>query len=95
MLIIRGTAKNLLAKSIAQTSCAANIKALFNAAIDMINRLIAADADRWPFSGLFFRSIAPFLTVAWRQYKGKRSSRVIHVLVEDGLTENQVLAAFG
>ncbi len=40
-----GTGKTLLAKSIAYAACNANIKVLFTTAIDMINHLIAADAD--------------------------------------------------
>jgi len=41
-----GTGKSFLAKSIAYASCNANIKVLFTTAIDMINHLIAAEADR-------------------------------------------------
>jgi DNA replication protein DnaC len=40
-----GTGKTFLAKSIAYAACNANIKVLFTTAIDMINQLIAADAD--------------------------------------------------
>jgi DNA replication protein DnaC len=40
-----GTGKTFLAKSIAYAACNANIKVLFTTAIDMINHLIAADAD--------------------------------------------------
>ena len=40
-----GTGKTFLAKSIAYAACNANIKALFTTAIDMINHLIAAEAD--------------------------------------------------
>ena len=41
-----GTGKTFLAKSIAYGACNANIKVLFTTAIDMINQLIAAEADR-------------------------------------------------
>jgi len=41
-----GTGKTFLAKCIAYASCNANIKVLFTTAIDMINHLIAAEADR-------------------------------------------------
>jgi DNA replication protein DnaC len=40
-----GTGKTFLAKCIAHTACCANIKVLFTTAIDMINHLIAAEAD--------------------------------------------------
>lgn len=40
-----GTGKSFLAKSIAYAACSANIKVLFTTAIDMINHLIAAEAD--------------------------------------------------
>jgi DNA replication protein DnaC len=41
-----GTGKTFLAKCIAYAACNANIKILFTSAIDMINHLIAAEADR-------------------------------------------------
>ena len=41
-----GTGKTFLAKSIAYAACNANIKVLFTTAMDMINHLIAAEADR-------------------------------------------------
>lgn len=41
-----GTGKTFLAKGIAYAACNANIKVLFTSAIDMINHLIAAEADR-------------------------------------------------
>ncbi|MBW2099090.1 MAG: IS21-like element helper ATPase IstB [Deltaproteobacteria bacterium] len=41
-----GTGKTFLAKCIAYAACNANIKVLFTTAIDMINHLIAAEADR-------------------------------------------------
>ncbi len=40
-----GTGKTFLAKSIAYADCNANIKVLYTTAIDMINHLIAAEAD--------------------------------------------------
>lgn len=40
-----GTGKTFLAKSIAYAACNANIKVLYTTAIDMINHLIAAEAD--------------------------------------------------
>jgi DNA replication protein DnaC len=40
-----GTGKTFLAKCIAYAACAANVKTLFTTAIDMINHLIAAEAD--------------------------------------------------
>ena len=40
-----GTGKTFLAKSIAYAACNANVKVLFTTAIDMINHLIAAEAD--------------------------------------------------
>jgi DNA replication protein DnaC len=41
-----GTGKTFLAKCIAYAACNANQKVLFTSAIDMINHLIAAEADR-------------------------------------------------
>jgi DNA replication protein DnaC len=41
-----GTGKTFLAKCIAATACNANIKVIFTTAMDMINHLIAAEADR-------------------------------------------------
>ena len=41
-----GTGKTFLAKSVAYAACNANIKVLFTTAMDMINHLIAAEADR-------------------------------------------------
>jgi DNA replication protein DnaC len=41
-----GTGKTFLAKCIACAACNANMKVLFTSAMDMINHLIAADADR-------------------------------------------------
>jgi DNA replication protein DnaC len=41
-----GTGKTFLAKCIAYAACNTNIKVLFTTAIDMINHLIAAEADR-------------------------------------------------
>lgn len=41
-----GTGKTFLAKCIAYAACSATIKVLFTTAIDMINHLIAAEADR-------------------------------------------------
>jgi DNA replication protein DnaC len=41
-----GTGKTFLAKCIAYAACNANIKCLFTTAMDMINHLIAAEADR-------------------------------------------------
>ncbi|MBT8407972.1 MAG: IS21-like element helper ATPase IstB [Deltaproteobacteria bacterium] len=41
-----GTGKTFLAKAIAYAACNDNIKVLFTTAIDMINQLIAAEADR-------------------------------------------------
>jgi DNA replication protein DnaC len=40
-----GTGKTFLAKCMAYAACKANIKVLFTTAIDMINHLIAAEAD--------------------------------------------------
>jgi DNA replication protein DnaC len=40
-----GTGKTFLAKCMAYAACNANIKVLFTTAMDMINRLIAAEAD--------------------------------------------------
>lgn len=41
-----GTGKTFLAKCIATAACNANVKVLFTTAMDMINHLIAAEADR-------------------------------------------------
>lgn len=41
-----GTGKTFLAKCIATAACNANIRVLFTTAMDMINHLIAAEADR-------------------------------------------------
>ena len=40
-----GTGKTMLAKCIALAACQANLKVLFTTATDMINHLVAADAD--------------------------------------------------
>jgi len=40
-----GTGKTFLAKCMAYAACKANIKVLVTTAMDMINRLIAAEAD--------------------------------------------------
>ncbi|MBW2072941.1 MAG: IS21-like element helper ATPase IstB [Deltaproteobacteria bacterium] len=40
-----GTGKTFLAKAVAYAACNANIKVLFTTTIDMINQLIAAEAD--------------------------------------------------
>ncbi|MEW6521893.1 MAG: IS21-like element helper ATPase IstB [Thermodesulfobacteriota bacterium] len=41
-----GTGKTFIAKALAYAACNANIKVLFTTAMDMINNLIAAEADR-------------------------------------------------
>jgi len=41
-----GTGKTFLAKCIASAACNANMKVLFTSAMDMVNQLIAAEADR-------------------------------------------------
>jgi DNA replication protein DnaC len=41
-----GTGKTFLAKCIASAACNANVKVLFTTAMEMINHLIAAEADR-------------------------------------------------
>lgn len=40
-----GTGKTFIAKALATAACSSNIKVLFTTAIDMINHLIAAEAD--------------------------------------------------
>ena len=45
-IVNSGTRKTFLAKCIAYEACNNNIKVLFTTAIDMINHLIAAEADR-------------------------------------------------
>ena len=47
-----GTGKTCLAKCLAYAACNANIKVLFTTAIDMINHLIAAEADHSLFQKL-------------------------------------------
>ena len=47
-----GTGKTFLAKCFAYAACNANIKVLFTTAIDMINHLIAAEADHSLFKQL-------------------------------------------
>jgi len=42
-----GTGKTFIAKAIGYAACNANIKVLFTTAMDMINSLIAAEADRF------------------------------------------------
>lgn len=49
-----GTGKTFLAKCIAYAACSANIKVLFTTAIDMINHLIAAEADRSLLKKLYY-----------------------------------------
>lgn len=41
-----GTGKTFLAKTIAYAACNANLKVLFTTAMDMVNHLMAAEADR-------------------------------------------------
>jgi DNA replication protein DnaC len=41
-----GTGKTFLAKTVAYTACNANLKVLFTTAMDMVNHLMAAEADR-------------------------------------------------
>ena len=57
-----GTGKTFLAKCVAYAACNANIKVLFTTAIDMINHLIAAEADHALLSKLHYYS-APDLLV--------------------------------
>jgi DNA replication protein DnaC len=49
-----GTGKTMLAKCIAMAACNANRKVLFTTAIDMINHLVVADADRSLLKKLIF-----------------------------------------
>jgi DNA replication protein DnaC len=56
-----GTGKTFLAKAIAFTACNNNIKVLFTTAIDMINHLIAAEADRSLLKKLAFYQSADLL----------------------------------
>jgi DNA replication protein DnaC len=49
-----GTGKTFLAKCLAYAACNANIKGLFTTAIDMINQLIAAEADHSLLSKLHY-----------------------------------------
>jgi DNA replication protein DnaC len=56
-----GTGKTYLAKAIAFTACNNNIKVLFTTAIDMINHLIAAEADRSLLKKLAFYQSADLL----------------------------------
>lgn len=56
-----GTGKTFLAKAIAFTACNHNIKVLFTTAIDMINHLIAAEADRSLLKKLHYYQSADLL----------------------------------
>ena len=56
-----GTGKTFLAKSIAYAACIANIKVLFTTAIDMINQLIAAEADHSLLKKLHYYQSPAFL----------------------------------
>ena len=56
-----GTGKTFLAKSIAYAACNANIKVLFTTTIDMINHLIAAEADRSLLKKLHYPEFSPEL----------------------------------
>jgi DNA replication protein DnaC len=56
-----GTGKTFLAKCIAYAACNANIKVLFTTAIDMINHLIAAEADRSLLKKLHYYQSPTFL----------------------------------
>jgi DNA replication protein DnaC len=58
-----GTGKTFLAKCIAYAACNANIKVLFTTAIDMINHLIAAEADRSLLKKLHFYQSPELLVV--------------------------------
>jgi DNA replication protein DnaC len=49
-----GTGKTFLAKCLAYAACNANIKVLFTTAIDMINQLMAAEADHSLLSKLHY-----------------------------------------
>lgn len=56
-----GTGKTFLAKAITFTACNHNIKVLFTTAIDMINHLIAAEADRSLLKKLHYYQSADLL----------------------------------
>jgi DNA replication protein DnaC len=56
-----GTGKTFLAKCLAYAACNANRKVLFTTAIDMINQLIAAEADHSLLSKLHYYSTPDLL----------------------------------
>ena len=58
-----GTGKSFLAKCIGFAACNANIKVLFTSAMDMINQLIAAEADHSLLKKLHFYSSPDLLIV--------------------------------
>lgn len=60
-----GAGKTFLAKCLAYAACNANIKVLFTTAIDMINHLIAAEADHSAVNG-FHNHHLPDLRVVTR-----------------------------
>ena len=58
-----GTGKTFLAKCIACAACNANMKVLFTSAMDMINQLIAAEADRSLLKKLHYYQLPTLLVV--------------------------------
>ena len=58
-----GTGKTFLAKCIALAACNANMKVLFTSAMDMINHLIAAEADRTLLKKLHYYQSPTLLVV--------------------------------
>lgn len=58
-----GTGKSFLAKCIGFAACNANIKVLFTSAMDMINQLIAAEADHSLLKKLHYYSSPDLLVV--------------------------------
>ncbi len=58
-----GTGKTFLAKCIASAACNANVKVLFTTAMEMINHLIAAEADRSLLKKLHYYQFPALLVV--------------------------------
>jgi DNA replication protein DnaC len=99
-----GAGKTFLAKCLAYAACNANIKVLFTTAIDMINHLIAAEADHSLLKKLHFYQAPDLLVVDEMGYLslGQQGSHLFfqvisgrHQLKSTVLTTNLPFADWG
>jgi len=99
-----GTGKSFLAKSIAYAACNANLKVLFTTAMDMINHLIAAEADHSLLKKLHYYQSPALLVCDELGYLslGQQGSHLFfqvisarHQMKSTLLTTNQPFAEWG